>query len=310
MPRTAQVVSLDAVDNDLVIDSNPSFASNTVNLVLSAPRGVLKISDEIVHAGTVTLLGNSGITILSNVVGTGNISIASNGAIQLNGALVGSTAGAITVTGTSLQVNGASAPAALSGAQGAQLAIAGDVVITGGSGSAALGGVDGLCTGTIGGNLALTGGSGANASATLFGSPDVGSAASPLRVGGTITFQNGTGANAFARISAAAPESVFINFPNLTSGGYTVNGLPVTSLDGSGFYADDLPAILGDNLHITYGNGTTYNNGVPAYAMGAAESQSLLAAIDNVQRYLRPELPYPWPEKDLPLPSDGLAVCQ
>ena len=307
---TAQVVSLDAVDNDLVIDSNPSFASNTVNLALSAPRGVLKISDEIIHSGTITLLGNSGVTILSNVIGTGNVSVTSNGAIQVNGATVASSAGTLTVTGPSLQVNGASAPAGLSGTQGAQLAIAGDVSVTGGAGSAFLGGSGGVCTGSIGGNLALSGGSGANATATLFGSPDVGSAASPLRIGGTITFQNGTGANAVARIAAAEPDSVFINFPNLTSGGYTVNGVAVTSLDGSGFYADGLPAILGDNLHITYGDGSTYNNGVPVFAAGAVEVQAVDAALAAVQPFLRPELPYPWPEKDLPLPSDGLAVCQ
>jgi hypothetical protein len=57
-----------------------------------------------------------------------------------------------------------------------------------------------------------------------------------------------------AQIYSNLPYSIWIHFPNLSSGGYFVNGTEgVVSSGSSGFYANGVPAVLDSNLHITYG---------------------------------------------------------
>ena len=66
----------------------------------------------------------------------------------------------------------------------------------------------------------------------------------------------GTGRGAFVAIQSASPSTIFMNFPNLITGGYAVNGVPGVVYDvpsASGFIAGGLPAILGENLIISYG---------------------------------------------------------
>jgi hypothetical protein len=151
-----------------------------------------------------------------------------------------------------------------------------------------LGSTSGLCTGTIGGDLTIIGGSAFGTSATLFGGPDIGTRESPLQVGGVITLQSGSGESAQARIAAASPDTIFINFPNLTSGGYTVDGQPVTALNGSGFYANDDVAILNRNLFFTYGSsGSGSGSGSLVEVLRTSSEgtrNQIIADIENVDR--------------------------
>lgn len=117
----------------------------------------------------------------------------------------------------------------------------------------------------IGGDLVIQGGSAAGAAAELFGSPDIGSASAPLQVGGQVIMIQGTGEGAYARVSAAVPETIYLNFPNLTSGGFTVDGQPLVSFGASGFYAGGAPAVLGRNLIISYGGGPAVD--LPAFVL-------------------------------------------
>ncbi|MBI4192377.1 MAG: filamentous hemagglutinin N-terminal domain-containing protein [Betaproteobacteria bacterium] len=96
-------------------------------------------------------------------------------------------------------------------------------------------------TGYISGDITVAGGG------RIYGSPDV-----DLTVGGTI-FINDPG----SKIEAGSPVTIHVLFPLLSEGGYLINGAPVVwdELTGTGFFADGLPAVLGQNLLIDYGLG-------------------------------------------------------
>ncbi len=139
---------------------------------------------------------------------------------------------------------------------GQTLNVGGNLVLQGGTASwnnAYIGG-GGPVSGRVDGNVMATG------TASLLGTPDIGSAASPFAVGGTISMSDGAGggAGSGAQILSGAANSIWIYFPNLASGGYTVNGAQAVSNGASGFYANATlgqatPAVLNGNLHITYG---------------------------------------------------------
>jgi hypothetical protein len=80
-----------------------------------------------------------------------------------------------------------------------------------------------------------------------------------MTVGGTVNLHSGDGGEAGGAIIAAeSPDTIFINFRNISSrdgGGYFVNGQEGLIWDEAtqtGFFADGAPAILGQNLFITY----------------------------------------------------------
>jgi hypothetical protein len=120
-------------------------------------------------------------------------------------------------------------------------------------------------------NLKLAGGAGADAYARVIGDPDVGSNAAPVKVGGLITMDTGSGAGAFARIESVSANSIYVAFPNLSTGGYTVDGVEAVAVGNSGFYAGGSPAILDQNLFITYG--------VPAGAL--VDPSAVLTALNR-----------------------------
>jgi hypothetical protein len=96
----------------------------------------------------------------------------------------------------------------------------------------------------------VVGGTGSSATSTLSGL-DVN-----LIVGTTSGFVNiVTGVDgAAAKISAGSPDTIHLHFPTLAQGGYFINGAEgVISSGNTGFFANGLPAILGENLFITYG---------------------------------------------------------
>ena len=101
---------------------------------------------------------------------------------------------------------------------------------------------------TSAGNLNVLGGETSSAHALLQGL-DV-----DLKVGTVAGFLNIHGGAATAQIHSVSPSTITVNFPTLDGGGYFVNGLEgVISDNGSGFFANEQPAVLGQNLIITYG---------------------------------------------------------
>jgi hypothetical protein len=106
-----------------------------------------------------------------------------------------------------------------------------------------------------------------------------------VKVGGVIVMQEGSGAGATARIESVSPNSIYASFPNLATGGYTVNGQEVTSLNGSGFYAGGQPAILAQNLFIDYGLVTVqqFDPGVLVTALNQA-TQPLADGTEEQRR--------------------------
>jgi hypothetical protein len=82
-----------------------------------------------------------------------------------------------------------------------------------------------------------------------------------------------------------SPNSIHVFFPNTSTGGYTVNGVEVTSANGSGFYAGGVPAILDQNLWITYGIPATVqvDTGVLVASLDRA-LQPLDATVEDEKR--------------------------
>jgi len=132
--------------------------------------------------------------------------------------------------------------------------VAGDVVIRGGrvdGATAQVGSSVGTCEIDVGGDLTLTGGEGLGASAELFAARAIGTTANPLSVGRAVSLTTGTGEDAYARISVAASEgNIVVTLPGAATGGFTVDGAPVTAAGVSGFFVAGAPAVLGANLII------------------------------------------------------------
>jgi hypothetical protein len=178
------------------------------------------------------------------------------GTARISNATVQTTSGAISVSAGQVEVIAGTAPAGLIAAAGLSVVSTGDVVVQGGAGAGAhaeLNAGTGPLAMSVQRDLKILGGAGDGAYALVVGDPDVGSSAAPVKVGGAITMQEGTGTGATARIESVSATSIYVLFPNLATGGYTVNGQEATALNGSGFYAGGAPAILDANLFIDYG---------------------------------------------------------
>ncbi len=160
----------------------------------------------------------------------------------------------VSVSNGALRVVALGSRAGISGSTGVTVNASGDLVLQGGSGEGASAFVQsggGPCTINVGGTTRLIGGTGPSSNAFINGTPDVGSFAQPIRLAGPIEFIDGSGGT--AQVQSFSPSSVYVNFPTLSSGGYTVNGVEVTSAGSSGFFAGGAPAVLNSNLFITYG---------------------------------------------------------
>jgi filamentous hemagglutinin family protein len=107
----------------------------------------------------------------------------------------------------------------------------------------------GLVNVATGGDLRLVGGSADGARAVLSSGGNV-----DLTVGGTLRLDEGAGKFAAARIQTESRDGVItLSFPNLTSGGFYVNGVEGDTKDGkSGFFIVHKPARIGQDLLIDY----------------------------------------------------------
>ena len=115
-----------------------------------------------------------------------------------------------------------------------------------------------------------------------FGDPDVGSLLLPVSVDGVINMTPGAGTGAYARIESASVNSIHVDFTNVTSGGYFVNGVEGTVSSGSsGFFAGGLPAVQDQNFFVTYGG---MSNFVPAaLPTGVQQAIDQVVAVTNQQ---------------------------
>ena len=237
--------------------------STAASLVMTAGRLVVEVDGSILSGGSLSLVARNGIDIHGNVAAERNLEIATPGALSVRDARVTSSFGSIAINVGSLDIL-----ASRAGEQGTEIVasggrvvanVAGDVNIVAGSRSnlfARIGSRSAECVMNIGGDLVLEGGTGRDTFASVFGHPDVGTAASPMSVGGNIVLTAGAGERAFARIEAAQPDTIHLAFPTRSSGGYTVNGKAVVADGDSGFFAGGQVAVLDRNLLITYGQGS------------------------------------------------------
>lgn len=127
-----------------------------------------------------------------------------------------------------------------------------DLNVQGGSGSGNYSVLKGFDDAVViaGGNVNVTGGNGAGTSAGILGSPDVN-----LVVGGSVNLQAGNGSGASATIAAGSIETITLDFPLRTSGGFSVNGqegVVFDSATNTGFLVDGSPAVLGTNFFVAY----------------------------------------------------------
>jgi filamentous hemagglutinin family protein len=109
----------------------------------------------------------------------------------------------------------------------------------------------GMVSVATGGDVRLVGGSASGAEAVLSGVTSV-----DLTVGGTLRLDEGSGKFAWARIQTESKDgTVRLAFPNLSSGGFYVNGVEGDTKDGkSGFFIFHKPAKIGRDLFVDYGN--------------------------------------------------------
>jgi len=205
--------------------------------------------------GDVTFGGaNAQIGASGTLVATGTVSVsAGNLTLAANNGMVMSN-NTVTVSGD-LALNSGAGDMGFDGASvfGNNVTLNGNNILVGFTTSTAPTTVSAgtLLTATSAGNLNVLGGANSGANALLEGyNVD-------LTVGTTAGYLNiDSGLNgATAQISSVSPTTINVYFPNLGSGGYFVNGIEGSITDGgsTGFFAGGAPAVLAQNLIVTYG---------------------------------------------------------
>jgi filamentous hemagglutinin family protein len=225
------------VGRDLIASADGAAS----DLILSAP-GIV--------GGAATLEAGNDISLNAALAVGGDLALTAGAHIGVTDAVV-SAGGALTANAAFLDITAITSVTQLRA--GTNLTVAVDeVMLTGGGVNGAVAellGGPGTFNLVTNGDIVLTGGSGLGAFTRIFGNPDVN-----LTVGGAIHMNAGSGLGAFAAIESASPTSINIDFPNLASGGFFVNGVHTVfdTATASGFVAGGAPAVLGQNLNVTY----------------------------------------------------------
>jgi hypothetical protein len=235
---TAPAVTLDAAGALQVGATNISGS-------LVAGGSDVTVAGALTTGGDARLVASNDVNLNAAVGVGGNLSLVAGNHVAVNDA-VAQAAGDVAIFGSFLNIKSTSAPAVVQAGKNLAVLTTSDINLQGGSAAGAIAEIRNNAPGTFFmgalGNINLTGGAGSGATARIFGNPDVN-----LDVFGTITMTGGAGAGAIAAIESALPTSIIIFFPNLSSGGITINGA------GSGFIAGGAPAIPGTNLLISFG---------------------------------------------------------
>jgi len=229
----------------LLTDYNAVYAPNG-NAAVGSTGTITVDGAEGSAGGDLTLQANGDINIIGYY-----------GSVSASGNLLLNAGGSITIGGPGsygVSAYGGSSAAAVAG---------GNLNVLYGDGSPSFfGSFGGSTTVNTLGNVTVD-------QSTIFGNPEV-----TMTVGGVINM-NGTLAYG-GTIEAGSVQTIFVNFPNLTSGGYFVNGIEGVVYDpdtSTGFVALGNPAILDTTLFITYGGGPVLN--IPTDALIVAMGESL-----------------------------------
>jgi len=290
-----------------IVDDNPGVDIVGAQALLTGPLGVGTIANPIETAvANLTVSSVSAATQEIGIINSGNLVL---DALNFSGSLAAIGATGTMTTGSSISLNPGTG-LSLSGNAGLTLSqgiFGGNVLLNSGSGnlvvttvmsgqSATLSGanivINGGYVGTSGAlnvnaanNLTVSGG-------TLFGGDNVfvntggnvivnqgGIYGNPevfMTVGGGQVLVNGTLAQP-GRIEAGAVSTVYLTFPNLSSGAtILVNGNPVyyDPASNTGFVSYGLPASPGNGMVITYGLLPANNLNVPADPLIVALNQA------------------------------------
>jgi hypothetical protein len=222
--------------------------------------------------GDVSLVGRNGVSLIEAAVGQGgdltfnnshifssvrSIQLTGGGSLVLNEDLLGTLfingdvhAGRVTINNPtgSIEISGF-AGATVSSPGPININTAGPLVLRGHSvnfDAAAVIAGEGLVRITTGGDLQLAGGPLIGTHATLQGQ------SLDLTIGGILTLNDGTGPGSYARIQSPAP--IQLSFPNLSTGGYFVNGVEGVIRQGeTGIFVGPNPAVPGQTLLLDYG---------------------------------------------------------
>lgn len=239
-----------------LIGDHVSIFANGSNLTVNG-AGLAASSALLLQAGS-KVVGKKNLTINSSISTPGNITLAATDSVNVNGSLFAgfnSTLKVVASNGNVNMTNGTAEaktidilafgdftadnynfnPAAFPSRFDLHTAT-GNATFT--NGSSVFSDTVDL---TIGNNLYV------NNFSSINGDPDV----NDLRIlGGKIYLDNG------GQVVSGAVLSIYLEFPNLDSGGYVVDGVEgaITGSSGAGFYVNGGgdPAVLGTNLHVSY----------------------------------------------------------
>ena len=172
---------------------------------------------------------------------------ATNGAVNIqNSTVLAGQSGLVAITAaTGINVSATTQATSIVGGN-VTLTSGGNVNVLGGSGAGhyALVSGSGDTTVNASGDVVVAGGNGMGTYAKVFGANGV-----SMTVGGGLHLNDGAGAGSTAFVESGSPTFIYLDFPNLASGGYFVNGVENAT---SGFVAGGAPAVLGTNLLVTY----------------------------------------------------------
>ncbi len=252
------------------------------NMILAAGNNITVAASGYSNTGDIALSAGGNVLIGGNLSAGNNMAIAAGNNVSILDAVASST-GTLTVNAASLDVTATASFTQMRGGSTFTAVIGGMTTLQGGAGAAAEvtnsgAGIFNFSTGA----LTVSGGSGAGGYARLFGNPDV-----RLTVNAGAVSLNAGSAGAYAAVEAVSPTSVYVNFPNLTANGYSVNGVVNAVYDAptqSGFVAGGLPAILATNLIVTYG-------GVVVTVPPPAVQQQINQAIQQISQLTTPPQP-------------------
>jgi len=231
---------------DVVLNAGlPSAA----NLVLGAGNDVI-VNGSHNATGTIAFSAGRDVLIGANVTAGAQLAVGAGGEMRLMDAVVSAPVASVTAAGLAVAAGGI--PTALAAGSSLAINLTGDMQVSGGGvpdASAAVTAGPGANSIAVGRDLLIRGGSAAGTNALVRGDPDV-----QLTVGGTVRIDSGGATGGSARLESVSPSSIYIHFPNLSAGGYYVNGIESGISDlQSGMFAGGAPAVLDTNLLISYG---------------------------------------------------------
>jgi filamentous hemagglutinin family protein len=245
-------IRLDGVAQNTAIRSLGTVTLDAANISEAARGLIVAGSLNTTTRGTTSLTGPNEVARFSGSSATGDIHLNNTSPLLMLGNVSAPT-GALSINTTGdVIVGGAAATSAtlLQAAGDISITTPGSIVLRGSD--VASGGSSSVFAGDVlsfaAGNVSLLGGAAASAPAIASGSEV------RMTLTGELRLVGGSGSLAPAQIQTeTADGKIRLNFPNLASGGYFVNGVEGRISDGgSGLFNLGAPAVLGSTLLTVY----------------------------------------------------------